>query len=223
MRYDLIVFDLDGTLLDTIEDVALSFNEALAQNGMPGQRVEDYGDFVGGTLLDVVSRIVPAERRKDEDLIRRVADDYKSIYADSPKPNTIPFPGIPELLEQLALQGVKLAVNTNKAQALAEAAVLLNFPSVAFDIEGYKEGVPGKPNPLGLNRLICDSGVARNRVLYVGDTESDILVSMNAGVDMVLAAWGQGDSDSLSAQYPLRLVHDPSDVLSWVHNVSHGE
>lgn len=188
----LIIFDFDGTLVDTITDVGLCFNEALFRCGFPQHPIEAFGGFAGGNLETVVSKLLPAEARSKEN-IDAVKTVYRQCYLHSGKPNTAPYPGIMELLEALKYRGIKLAVNSNKGQVLLDDMVEKIFPSEFFDaVVGYLETRPSKPDPFGVELILQKTACAVCDAVYVGDGASDIATARNAGMDMAFVSWGQG-------------------------------
>lgn len=209
---DLIIFDCDGTLVDTLHDVGLCFNEALTQHGFPPYSLEEYGGFVGGNLEQIVSRLLPEDARTPES-ITAVKEAYRRLYQESDKPNTLPYEGIPELLVQLRDQGCTLAVNTNKGQALADALLEKLFPDHPFAaIVGYEESRPSKPDAFGV-QMICDEvGMDRARAVYIGDGESDHRTAQNAEIPFVFVTWGQGDEGLRYAEGVAAVAEDPSAV-----------
>lgn len=188
----LAIFDFDGTLVDTITDVALCFNRALDQCGFPKHPLLAFGDFVGGDLETVVSRMLP-EGQKTEKNITRVKTVYRELYLHSEKPNTQPYPGIVLMLERLKAAGVRLAVHSNKGQALLEDTAEKLFPYGFFDaVVGYAEDRPSKPDPDGVRRILGCCGCGREDAVYVGDGHTDIATARNAGIPCILVTWGQG-------------------------------
>lgn len=213
---DLVIFDCDGTLVDTLYDVGLCFNEALARHGFPSYPLEEYGGFVGGNLEQIVSGLLPDDARAPEN-ITAVKETYRELYRASPKPHTLPYEGIPQLLEELRGRGCILAVNTNKGQALADALLEKLFPDHPFEvIVGYEESRPSKPDAFGV-RMICDAvGAGIERAVYVGDGESDRLTALNAQVPFVLVSWGQGDDSLRDAEGVAAVAEQPSSVAAVV-------
>ncbi|MCI2047549.1 MAG: HAD family hydrolase [Faecalibacterium sp.] len=189
----LIIFDFDGTLADTLTDVALCFNEALRQNGFAPHPLAAFGGFVGGNLETVVSRMLPPGAVTPEN-IDRVKLCYRALYLHSKKPNTAPYPGIPALLEKLRAAGRILAVNSNKGQKLLDDMVEKTFPQGTFAaVVGYEESRPSKPDPAGIDEICRACGLARADAVYVGDGQSDVDTAVRAGIPCVFVAWGQGD------------------------------
>lgn len=188
----LLIFDFDGTIVDTITDVGLCFNEALMQNGFPQHPLEAFGAFVGGDLETVVSRMLPEQARSPEN-IDRVKTVYRRLYLSNPKPNTKPYPGIMRVLAQLKASGHHLAVNSNKGQALLEDLVRKLFPADFFEsVVGYEETRPSKPSPAGVDLICSQCRCERKQAVYIGDGHSDIETAVNAGIPCVLVKWGQG-------------------------------
>ena len=196
----LIIFDFDGTLVNTVTDVAICFNKALEACGFPTHPIAAYDRFVGGNLETVVSRMLPADARASEN-IDRVKTLYRQLYLQSEKPNTKPYPGMTELLAELKTMGYRIAVNSNKGQLLLEDTVGKMFPPSYFDtVVGYVEDKPSKPNPYGVDEICRLCGCLREEAIYVGDGESDLATAANAGIPCVFVTWGQGDQ---------LLAHDP--------------
>lgn len=191
----LLIFDCDGTLVDTITDVALSFNAALAANGFPEHPVEAYGGFVGGNLETIVSRLLP-EKDRNEENVDRVKTSYRAIYGASEKENTLPFAGIRKMLSSLKEKGYLLAVNTNKAQSLTDPLLEKLFPERPFDcVVGYEETRPSKPDPFGVDLICRKCGCTREDAVYIGDGLSDINTAHNASIPCIFVTWGQGTEE----------------------------
>lgn len=199
-RPKLVIFDLDGTLLDTVEDVADCFNAALLENGFPARTLQDVASLVGGDLETIVGRLLPSGASGED--ISKVKASYRRLYAASGKPNTRPYDGIPELLSELKSNGVDVAVNTNKSQNLAERCLRSAFPSMNIPVSGLVDGVPHKPDPHGANTLLGAGSYEAEEAMYVGDGVSDALTAGNAGIPFVYCAWGQGDERQVLTVYP---------------------
>ena len=190
--YKLVIFDFDGTLADTVEDVALCFNEALNQCGFPMHTIEEICDLVGGNLEVIISKLLPSRQASTEN-IDRVKKLYREIYYKSPKRNTHLYPGIMELLQELKKRNVQLAVNSNKGQDLLEQMVEKMFPEGIFDVVvGYSEKYPPKPDPCGVDMILEKCSCTAAETVYIGDGMSDIKTAQNAGVACIFVAWGQG-------------------------------
>lgn len=191
----LCIFDFDGTLVNTIKDVAICFNEALKQCDFETHKIEEYKYFVGGNLETVVSRLLPASKRNEEN-INKVKKIYYDIYMNSTKPNTKPYEGIVQVLEKLQENGVKLAINTNKKQFLTEELCRKFFPNINFiKIIGYSEDYPSKPNPKGVLDILNISQCFNKNTFYIGDGKTDLDTAQNANVNAILVKWGQAKDE----------------------------
>lgn len=212
-RPKLVIFDLDGTLLNTIEDVADCFNAALCENGFPERTLEDIVFLVGGDLETIVSRLLPPDASEGD--VSKVKTSYRRLYAASSKPKTHPYNGIPELLLELKTNGMDIAVNTNKGQDLAERCLTSAFPNVEIPVSGLVEGMPHKPDPYGANMLLKAGPYKAEEAMYVGDGVSDALTADNAGMPFIYCAWGQGDEHQvLSAAPDALVVHSVPELRS---------
>lgn len=194
----LVIFDFDGTLVDTLTDVSICFNEALAVNGMPVHPLEEYNNHVGGNLETIVSNILPPDK-VTEGNVDLVKASYRKIYSKSSKPNTKIYPGIMECLNLLKERGFKLAVNSNKGQALLDEMVTEMFPQDFFDsVIGYLEERPSKPDPLGVDLICSECGCTRADAVYVGDGKSDVRTAENAGIPCIFVDWNKSDEHSFN-------------------------
>lgn len=168
MKTSLVIFDLDGTLLDTIGDLAVACNAVLGVRGLPQHTYEEYCHFVGNGILRLVERALPEPLRTPE-TVAAVRADFVKYYTEHIDAHTRPYDGIPELIAELARRGVALAVASNKFQAGTEKLVGLFFPGVTFAaVLGQRPGVPLKPSPAVVEEILARTGTAREEVLYVG-------------------------------------------------------
>lgn len=188
----LIIFDFDGTIVDTITDVGICFNKALEVNNFPQHPLDAFNHFVGGDLETVVSRMLPQDQVSDEN-IDNVKKIYRDLYLHSTKPNTKPYVGIMPLLDELKFLDIKLAINSNKGQVLLEDMVEKMFPLHYFDAcVGYLESRPSKPDAYGVELILQQCGCDKSEAVYVGDGHSDIETARNAEIPCVFVTWGQG-------------------------------
>lgn len=213
----LLIMDFDGTLVDTITDVALCFNAALAANGMPQHPLVAFDNFVGGNLETVVSRMLPEHLKNDELMINRVKAAYRAFYMESDKRNTKPYAGILELLDMVQATGAQLAIHTNKGQQLVDSLVVKLFADRHFcAVVGYDESRPSKPDPDGVHRICAAAGCTIQEAIYVGDGKTDIDTAANAHIPCLLAAWGQTkpeDKADLRVAYVAQTVEDATNWL----------
>jgi phosphoglycolate phosphatase len=186
----LIIFDLDGTLLDTIEDLANSVNHALQIYNFPTHPIETYNFFVGNGVNKLLERALPEDKR-NADFVSMLKVEFIKHYFVHAEEFTKPYPGISGLLSKLQSEGYKLGVASNKVHDATVQLVNRFFPNINFTaIFGQREGYPVKPNAGILEEIIQLAGVDKNEVLYVGDSGVDVATAYNAKVPFVGVLWG---------------------------------
>lgn len=214
LNTDLVIFDLDGTLLDTIGDLAVACNAVLALRGLPQHTYDEYCRFVGNGIMRLVERALPEELRTP-DTVAAVRADFVKYYTEHIDIHTKPYAGIPELVAGLARRGVRMAVASNKFQAGTEKLVCLFFPDVAFAaVLGQRVGVPLKPDPAVVEEILALTGVAKGRVLYVGDSGVDMQTAAAAGVRSVGVTWGFRERRELEQTGAQHIVDVPGEILN---------
>lgn len=204
MRYELAIFDLDGTILDTLEDLADSVNYALTKHGYPTRTVEEVRSFVGDGLLMLVRRAIAPET--DERVIQEVLATQKTYYKDHCADKTKPYEGILELLKELKSAGYKLAVVSNKADYAVQILCEQYFKDVFHLAVGEKETVRKKPEPDSVNAVLQELQTDRINAVYIGDSEVDIATAENAQMDAVLVGWGFREVEFLKERGAKRIV-----------------
>lgn len=213
MAYRGILFDLDGTLLDTLQDLADSANQALTQNGLPSHPRDAYRYFVGDGVYNLIRRAL-GEHQEHFD---QVMADYRTIYARDREKNTRPYPGIPEMLEALNQKGIKVCVFSNKPDSDTQAVIRHYFPQYPFEIiRGSLPGVGVKPDPAGANAIVEALGIPKDELLYAGDTSTDMDCARNAGIASIGVTWGFRPREELEAHQARWVVDDPSQILQIV-------
>ena len=213
MRYKLVIFDLDGTLLDTLDDLSAAVNYAMRQRGFPQHTREEYRMMVGHGARNLMTQALPAEHRNDEALIDAVLADFRAYYNAHIDVYTKPFPGIPQLLENLHQKGVKLAVASNKFQEGTEHLIKEFFPDIPFvAILGNRPGYPLKPDPEVVGEVLRRTGLSwENFPLYrgrgvggeaimVGDSDTDMETAANGGIRGIAVSWGYRNMRALALQ-----------------------
>lgn len=210
----LYIFDLDGTLVDSLEDLADSMNAALEAYGYPVHEVGRYKYFVGNGVLKLVERALPESERNDEN-IEKLNAEFAKEYAKRALDKTRPYEGIPELLRELKSKGCLLAVASNKPDKFSKLIVEKLFGEDMFDIiRGKRDGVPTKPDPEVLMSIIEESGVSKEECVHSGDSAVDVLTALNAGIDVIGCTWGFRTRDELMNAGAKKLADKPADILA---------
>lgn len=187
------MFDMDGTLLDTLQDMRASMNRVLSANHYPPRSLAELRLYVGNGARNLTRRALPPDTPEDE--VERVFALYRQEYRTHFCVDTVPYPGVTELLERLRMQGIAVAIVSNKPHATAAALTGTFFPGV---LTVGDDGVhPRKPAPDNVLRTLEQLGVAPEEALYVGDSEVDIATARNAGMDAAIVGWGFRDRDFL--------------------------
>ena len=211
MRYSLVLFDLDGTLLDTLDDLTEAVNYALGLRGLPLHNREGVRARIGHGVRNLVKQALPEALRRDDALVDACLADFRSYYTEHINVHTVPYPGIPGLLAELDTAGVKLAVVSNKFQEGTDYLIRKFFPDVRFcAILGNRPGFPLKPDPAIVQEALSLSGVPVDRAVLVGDSATDMQTAANGGVAGIGVSWGYRPVESLSAA--TRIVHSVSEL-----------
>ena len=196
--YTHVIFDLDGTLLNTIDDLADAGNHVCAAHGWPVHTVDDYKRMVGNGIPNLVSRFTPDGLGEDE--LAGALAEFSAWYGAHKEDKTAPYRGVPQLLDALKGAGVRLAVLSNKAHALAGPVVEHYFPGVFEFIQGALPGAPLKPDPTLLHRLMGEMGATPADTLFVGDSSVDIRTARNGGLVSCGVLWGFRTRQELEAE-----------------------
>lgn len=214
----LIIFDLDGTLLNTIADLAHSTNHALRLNSFPIHDVSEYNFFVGNGINKLFERALP-EGEKTEGNILKVREAFLKHYDLHNTDRSVPYPGIPELLERLQGKGIKLAVASNKYQAATRKLIAHFFPSIRFTkVLGQREGVKTKPDPGIVNEIVEQANISKEDTLYVGDSDVDMQTAINGGVTSCGVTWGFRPRAELEKYAPDHIAEKAEDILDFTEN-----
>lgn len=212
-KKNLVIFDLDGTLLNTIEDLGHAVNYALEKNGFATHSVASYPFFVGNGVRRLITRVLPEEHRT-ADTIDLLLKDFKEYYDEHCCDYTKPYDGMPELMMDLRDAGVMMAVASNKYHRAVEHIIGHYFGDFDFvAVEGQKEGVNVKPDPSVVFAILAKARVPKAQVLYVGDSGVDMETARRACVDSVGVTWGFRSEKELVEYHAGRIVHRPLDIL----------
>lgn len=212
----LIAFDLDGTLLNTLEDLAVATNYVLEKHGFPVHPIESYRNFVGNGLRMQVMRALP-EGKRDEGTVAICMKEELEYYNNHLTVHTRPYPGVVETLSCFAEQGILLAVVTNKPDEAAQKIVCELLPGIPFfKVQGKREGFPLKPDPAVLNLIIQQAKVCKSEVIYVGDSSVDIQLAKNAGVMGIGALWGFRTKEELEQAGAQSIISKIGDLKAYI-------
>ena len=196
----LIIFDLDGTLLNTIGDLADAVDYVMRSRNLPEHTNAEYRQMVGGGIKRLVERALPAELAENEAYVEECVAQFRRYYVDNIDRHTIPYEGIPKLLRKLQYDGVKMAVASNKFQHGTDRLVAKFFGDIEFvAIEGNREGAPLKPNPEIIHNILRIADLEPCDAVMVGDSGIDIRTAIAAGIDSIGVSWGFRFADELYA------------------------
>ena len=212
----LAIFDLDGTLLNTIEDLGYAANHALQAHGYPTHSIASYPFFVGNGVRRLIERVLPEDART-EATIDRLLVTFKEYYNDHNTDYTKPYEGIPELLSLLSSRGVAIAVASKKYQAATEKLISHFFPTLSFiAVEGQKEGVPVKPDPSIVFEILAKAKTPKADTIYIGDSGVDMETARRACVDSVGVTWGFRPEKELVENHADTIVNSPGDIAKLI-------
>lgn len=210
--YKGIIFDLDGTLLNTLHDLSDSVNQALAEYGYESHSYDEYKQMIGGGFYNLIERSLPPEAKKKE-IIEQVLELFVSIYDKNYMNKTVPYEGMEELVDRLADKQVKIGVNSNKRGDYTRALMNKFFSEAGFvKIIGDGDGYPKKPDPKAALELAGAMGLEPGEVLYIGDSKMDMMTGENAGMDTAGVVWGFRGEDELRKYNATYIVKNPKEI-----------
>ena len=214
----LIIFDLDGTLLNTIDDLGHACNHALMQSGFPMHTIEEYPALVGNGVKNLIRRALPENERTEEN-VERVYTAFVPYYDAHNADYTRPYEGIVELLQNLKQAGHTLAVASNKYQAATEKIVNQLFPSIFDVILGEREGIARKPDPqivYDIFRMTNHTSNTTSSVLYVGDSLVDMETAQNAQLPFIACSWGFVSRQQLLQAGATQIIDHPTELEQFI-------
>lgn len=216
MRYKAVIFDLDGTLLDSLADLASSGNRVLKQLSLDPHPTDAYRYFVGDGMATLVERILP-EHKKTPDSIAKTIELFKEDYAQNWDVETDMYPGVAEMLDELTQMDVKLCILSNKPDGFTTACVERLLPKWQFHpVYGQRDQVPKKPDPAGALEIIAmltTEAMEANEILYVGDTAVDMQTAASANLDSVGVLWGFRGAEELKQNGATFIVSHPREIV----------
>ena len=213
----LIIFDLDGTLLDTREDIANACNHALRMCGCPERRLEEYNMLVGRGIYNLFRGALPEEMRTEE-MVMKMKSYFVPYYNEHIDDCTRPYPGIMEMLDRLAAEGISFAIASNKYQEGTESLAAKYFSKYSFvRILGQRDGMPIKPDPEIVHEAMSSvPGVRAEETVYCGDSDVDMQTGTNAAVRTIRVTWGFRSREELAAYDPWLLADSPAEISAIV-------
>ncbi len=215
-KFDFVMFDLDGTLLNTLEDLADSVNSALANNGYRELPHENYYNIVGKGAYNLITQALPEEAR-DESVITRVHGDFSEIYAGNYHVKTRVYDGISQALLRIEETGVAMAVLSNKPDRYMNSIKERYFAGLNFKaFRGKREGITGKPDPAGVKLLASEVGASLDNAIYIGDSSVDIQTAKNCGIFACGVLWGFRTREELENFGADLIVSSPSELADFL-------
>ncbi len=214
-----IIFDLDGTLLDTIDDLATSSNYALSLHGFPVHPLGAYRYFVGNGVRELLRRALPEENRTDE-WVETLRKDFVTHYDSHNTVLTKPYEGIPELLKELKSSGIVMAVASNKYHEATCKLTAHYFGELFAVVLGQREGIPHKPDPTVVRDIIARTGIPETDTWYVGDSSVDMMTAAHAGLTSIGVGWGFRPKEELrhyGAHFLVDRAEEITDLLNRVN------
>ena len=212
--YDTIIFDLDGTLLNTLVDLCNSTNYALNKYGFKERTLEEVRTFVGSGAAVLIKRALPSN--VDEKIYEEVLDTFKSHYREHSNDLTAPYEGIIDMLSEVKNRGYKTAILSNKPHNAVCDLHKLFFGEYIDVPMGVKDGIPTKPDRVMVDNVLKELGATKDKTLYVGDSEVDVKTATNSGLDMVTCLWGFRSKEELMANGASNFINTPDELLRFL-------
>lgn len=205
-----VIFDLDGTLLNTLDDLKDSVNVALKEQGLPERTLEEVRQFVGNGIHKLIERAVPEGVTSEN--VEQVFGTFRSYYMEHCQDKTCAYPGIQELLAELTSREISMAIVSNKADAAVKELAKQYFSEITVAI-GERDGIARKPAPDSVFEALRLLGVSKEDALYVGDSDVDVATAKNAGLPCVAVTWGFREEEFLRSLKPENIIHKPEELL----------
>ena len=213
LKYKAVIFDLDGTLVDTLGDIAACMNRALALRGFPELRTEEYGGKVGWGIKRLAFLSIPDEARQEE-TVAKTAADASRFYTETPLAHSLPYPGISALVAALRQMKVKTAVLTNKPDVVTQKVIAGLFPPGSFDlVRGESAGNPCKPDPACVWDLVVELGLTPADCIITGDSEIDMETAVSSGCFPLGVSWGYRSRETILKAGARRIIGRPEELL----------
>lgn len=216
MKWNTIIYDLDGTLIYSLEDIRDSANYTMRQMGFPEKDIEEIKMAVGNGVRHLLSCCIPQDEKKDEKVFEQALQIFRKYYLGHSEDKTAPYGGVPGHLRCLFGQGLKIAVVSNKPDEAAQKTVRHFFGDWVTYISGEKEGFRRKPAPDLVKEAMRFLNSDKEDTVYIGDSEVDVLTAQNAGIPVILVSWGYRSREDLEKLQPDYLVDDLDELTSLI-------
>ncbi|MBR1514249.1 MAG: HAD-IA family hydrolase [Bacteroidales bacterium] len=214
MKYQLVLFDLDGTLINTIDDLREAVNHAMTLRGFPTYTRDEVMTMVGHGIRNLVINALPSQYKDDTAMVEAALADFTAYYKAHIDVHTRPYPGMQALTERLHQESVFMAVASNKFQEGTEYLVKKFFPEIPFvAVLGNRPGYPLKPDPEIVGEVLRKAGVSREAAVMVGDSPTDMKTAENGGIRGIAVSWGYRDMKDLANSSALRQAQGPQDLM----------
>ncbi|MGN0739414.1 MAG: HAD family hydrolase [Treponema sp.] len=214
MKYRLAIFDLDGTILNTLDDIADSCNFILEKNNFPVHTVNEIKYFVGNGIPKLIERALPEDTPPDTK--KEILNQFIEYYGSHATVKTCAYDGITSLLENLKANKVHIAVNTNKHEQTSVDLCTRFFPGLIDIVCGGRPDVHHKPDPAGVEKILAAEKVEKSKAVFIGDSDVDIATARNAGIDSIGAGWGFRGKDFLIANGASKVAMTPQELLQMI-------
>lgn len=216
MKIKLAIFDMDGTILETLEDIAGAVNYVLKKNNLPERTLAEVRQFVGNGIHKLIERAVPAGSSLE--LIEKAYEEFKSYYKTHSAIKTKPYDGIVDMMKALRAAGVRIAVNSNKADFAVQDLCRDFFPGLIDAAIGDRDGHEKKPSPQAVHEIMNKFNVKREETVFIGDSDVDIQTAKNAGVASIAVTWGFRDIEFLKKNGASVLAEIPAQITDYILN-----
>ena len=213
-HYKAVIFDLDGTLLDTLKDLQEGTNYALRVNGMPERTLDEIRRFVGSGARKLIERVIPGCEK--EGVFEKVMGDFNFYYKEHCKDHTRPYPGIMEMLSELKQKGYALGVVSNKPDFAVQELIPEYFSDTFASVSGERQGIAKKPAPDLIWEAMKKLDVTKEEAVYVGDSEVDLEAAENAGLPCISVSWGFKGREFLEQHKASVIIDNPAEILAHV-------
>jgi phosphoglycolate phosphatase len=216
MLFKAVLFDLDGTLLDTLEDIASSVNLVLLKHDFPTHGIDDYRSFISNGVATLIKRSLPKDNRNEE-TISEFVKEFREEYSLNWNIMTKPYDGMLETLDELSARQLMIGIVSNKSHYFTKKCINKFFPNSKIDfILGHYKGIPLKPDPTGAKLFTKKAGIPPEQILFVGDSSVDMKTATAAGMYPVGVLWGFKSIEELQRNGAKALIQHPKEILSLV-------